>query len=72
MLFAATKKSHLASRDTETHKVCSSCNELLTIDNFYKDGTNKRDGTTRYRRDCKECYKASRMAEYMYKKGREE
>lgn len=40
---------------------CYSCNELKTLENFYKDGTHK-DGTTRYRRDCKTCYRKTRMA----------
>lgn len=62
--------SMLSSRDTDTHRVCGTCNNLLPLDNFYKDGKNP-DGSTRYRRDCKYCYKSIRTAEYIYKNKKE-
>ena len=40
-------------------KVCSKCNEELDINNFYKDGQ-KKDGTIRYRGECKKCIKEKR------------
>lgn len=52
----------IASRDTATHRVCGSCGELLPIDNFFKDGEDSK-GNTRYRRDCKQCYKKARIQE---------
>jgi hypothetical protein len=58
----------LSARDTATHRVCGTCNNLLPLESFYKDGKNP-DGSTRYRRDCKACYKNMRAAEYLYKKG---
>lgn len=48
--------------DTETHRTCGTCMIPKTIDHFYKDGHNK-DETTRYRRDCKECYRKVRLTE---------
>ena len=48
--------------DSATHRTCSNCGCRRRVDEFYKDGTNK-DGTIRYRRDCKVCYKRSRDAE---------
>lgn len=45
--------------DSETHRTCSICGCRRRFDEFYKDGKNK-DGTIRYRRDCKVCYKNAR------------
>lgn len=45
--------------DTNTHRVCGECGELKPFSAFYKDGNNP-DGSERYRRDCKECYKLKR------------
>lgn len=52
----------VASKDTSTHRMCGTCNKLKPLVDFYKDGTNP-DGTTRYRRDCKDCYKKTRILE---------
>ena len=52
----------LADSDTETHRTCGICEELKPNSDFYKDGT-YRDGTVKYRRDCKQCYKKSRIME---------
>ena len=61
----------VATNDTDTHRVCGSCGQLKPVEAFYKDGKDKH-GKMRYRRDCKECYKITRMheAELKSKKGR--
>ena len=43
----------------EGYRRCGTCMEEKPLDQFYKDGKDK-DGNTRYRRDCKECYRKSR------------
>lgn len=52
----------VATRDTDTHRVCGTCGQLKPIEEFYKDGKD-RNGKQRYRRDCKECYKVARIRE---------
>lgn len=52
----------VATRDTDTHRVCGTCNELKPNKDFYKDGKDNK-GETRYRRDCKDCYKRTRIHE---------
>ena len=52
----------VSTNDTATHRVCGTCGELKPVTDFYRDGKDK-DGTPRYRRDCKECYKITRMRE---------
>lgn len=59
----------IAERDTDTHRVCGTCGELKPVEAFYKDGRDSR-GKTRYRRDCRECYKQARMIESIKKGGR--
>jgi hypothetical protein len=61
----------VASRDTDTHRVCSTCDELLPLKEFYKDGKD-RQGNTKYRRDCKWCYKKTRMQEQKLKDAKEQ
>lgn len=51
----------------EPKRMCSSCNEELTLDKFYSDGTNK-DGEKKYRRDCKDCYRTTRLKTRMLKR----
>lgn len=46
--------------DTETHRTCSVCFEPKEFSEFYKDGKNK-DGTAKLRRDCKDCYRKTRL-----------
>lgn len=58
----------IAKNDTATHRVCGTCGQLKPIGAFYKDGKTP-DGKTRYRRDCKDCYKKSRIQEARAKKG---
>ena len=57
----------LAEGDTDTHRICGTCGAKKPLDAFYKDGKD-RHGKMRYRRDCKECYKKTRMMD-MARKG---
>ena len=52
----------ISEQDTDTHRVCGSCGELKPVQEFYKDGKD-RNGKVRYRRDCKACYKKTRIME---------
>ena len=52
----------VSDKDTETHRVCGTCNELKPVEDFYKDGKDNH-GNIKYRRDCKECYKKTRYQE---------
>ncbi len=61
---------YLSDNDTNTHRVCGTCNELKPLTEFYKDGKDT-EGNYRYRRDCKECYKNTRMQEAAMKLRRE-
>lgn len=58
-LFAPT---FVCDKDTDTHRVCGTCGELKPVQDFYKDGKDK-NGKTKYRRDCKDCYKRTRIME---------
>ena len=53
----------VATNDTDTHRVCGTCGILKPVEDFYKDGKDKKTGKPKYRRDCKECYKATRIRE---------
>ena len=53
--------------DTETDRTCGCCGALKVMNEFYKDGTN-RDGSPKYRRDCKDCYNMTRNSERKNKK----
>lgn len=59
----------VATQDTDTHRMCGTCNSIKPVEEFYKDGRDK-DGKPRYRRDCKDCYKVTRMREAELKKRR--
>ena len=52
----------IGDKDTDTHRVCGTCGELKSVECFYKDGKDK-NGKTKYRRDCRECYKKTRVME---------
>lgn len=52
----------VSDKDTETHRVCGTCGELKPVEDFYKDGKDNH-GNIKYRRDCKECYKVTRVHE---------
>lgn len=56
------KEMFVSDKDTETHRVCGTCGELKPVEDFYKDGKDNH-GNIKYRRDCKECYKATRIRE---------
>ncbi len=64
------KEMFVSNKDTETHRVCGCCGELKPVEEFYKDGKDNK-GNIKYRRDCKECYKITRIREAEMKKGRE-
>ena len=52
----------VATKDTDTHRVCGTCQESKPVEMFYKDGKDSH-GLVRYRRDCKDCYKTTRIQE---------
>ncbi len=52
----------ISDHDTDTHRVCGTCGQLKPFNEFYKDGQDSH-GRTRYRRDCKDCYKQTRIVE---------
>lgn len=52
----------ISNHDTDTHRVCGTCGKLLPVSDFYKDGKDSQ-GKVRYRRDCKSCYKLTRLTE---------
>ena len=52
----------VSNKDTDTHRVCGTCGELKPVDEFYKDGKDNH-GNIKYRRDCKSCYKTTRIRE---------
>lgn len=58
---------YIGDKDTETTRVCGTCGKVKDVSAFYKDGKDSH-GKTRYRRDCRECYKKTRIAERKYKK----
>lgn len=53
---------YISEKDTDTHRVCGTCGELKPVSEFYKDGKDRK-GNIRYRRDCKACYKHTRILE---------
>ena len=55
-----------ATKDTETHRICGTCNESKPFKDFYRDGKDS-NGNIRYRRDCKDCYKRARLMEQALK-----
>lgn len=57
----------IASKDTDTERVCGTCGQLKSVDAFYKDGKDPK-GRIKYRRDCKDCYKKTRIKEAKLKK----
>ena len=52
----------LSDSDTATHRICGMCGEKKPLSHFYKHGK-ARIGRMKYRRECKECYKKTRMLE---------
>lgn len=41
-------------------RTCGTCEETKEVSEFYRDGTDG-EGNTKYRRDCKECYRKTRL-----------
>ena len=56
----------IGEQDTSTHRVCGTCGQLKPLEAFYKDGRDS-NGNVRYRRDCRACYKNTRIKERKYK-----
>lgn len=67
MLSEIFTTGYIGDKDTETHRICGTCGELKPLQDFYKDGKDRK-GNVRYRRDCKECYKKVRIMEEKNKK----
>jgi len=44
----------------EAVRLCGTCGETKPLSEFYKDGKDK-EGNVKYRRDCKECYRITRL-----------
>lgn len=65
----ALQEMFVATRDTTTHRVCGSCGELKSVEDFYKDGKDN-NGNPKYRRDCKDCYKSTRITEARLKEAK--
>jgi len=42
-------------------RLCGTCGQVKPVSEFYKDGKDRKTGKPKYRRDCKECYKATRL-----------
>lgn len=57
-----TAELFIADKDTDTQRICGCCGLLKPVECFYKDGKDK-NGKIRYRRDCKDCYKRTRLME---------
>lgn len=57
----------IGAHDTKTHRVCGTCGKLKPVEEFYKDGMDKK-GNVKYRRDCKDCYKKQRFLESKLKR----
>ena len=55
--------------DSETHRTCGTCEKRLSFADFYKDGTDSK-GEPKYRRDCKLCYRKTRLSERRAKRNR--
>lgn len=58
---------YIGDHDTDTEHICGTCGKLKPVSEFYKDGKAK-DGKIKYRRDCKDCYKKTRLMEARLKK----
>lgn len=47
--------------DDDGYRTCGTCLERKPVSEFYRDGVD-REGNIKYRRDCKECYRVSRLS----------
>jgi len=50
-------------------RTCGTCGEIKPLSEFYKDGKDK-EGNVKYRRDCKDCYRITRLRARQMKRGR--
>lgn len=57
------------TKDTDTERECGTCGQVKPLSDFYKDGTTS-TGQTKYRRDCKDCYKRTRMQTIKQRSGK--
>jgi hypothetical protein len=57
MMFEPT----LIPKDNDGERTCGCCFKPKPIDQFYKDGTDS-EGNPKFRRDCKECYRITRLS----------
>lgn len=48
-------------KDVDGTRVCGCCGEAKPVEEFYRDGKDK-DGNPKYRRDCKMCYRVTRLS----------
>lgn len=46
--------------DKDGQRTCGTCLQPKSVDEFYKDGKDS-NGDYKYRRDCKECYRITRL-----------
>ena len=46
--------------DTDEERTCGCCEERKPVSAFYRDGKDN-NGKVRYRRDCKDCYRVTRL-----------
>ena len=44
----------------EAVRMCGTCGETKPLSEFYRDGKDK-EGNVKYRRDCKDCYRITRL-----------
>lgn len=51
----------LIPKDEDGYRTCGSCLERKSVEAFYKDGKDN-EGNPRYRRDCKDCYRVTRLS----------
>jgi hypothetical protein len=51
---------NMIPKDEDGHRTCGTCLERKSVEHFYKDGKDA-DGNNKYRRDCKQCYRITRL-----------
>ena len=56
----------IGNKDTDTERVCGTCGKLLPVTDFFKDGKTP-NGKIKYRRDCRECYRYTRLQNALLK-----
>lgn len=51
----------ISTSEEVTTRECGTCGKVKDVSQFYKDGKDY-EGKVRYRRDCKECYRVTRLS----------